>query len=80
MCKQRKLLARCHIDCYGSDSVKTGEKKHQPFKCGGIVSSVSRLHAAQNMFVTDEFLSLLVQRKEPKKDTPLMPPYGQAAN
>jgi len=32
------------------------------------------------MFVTDEFLSLLVQRKEPKKDTPLMPPFGQAVD
>jgi hypothetical protein len=32
------------------------------------------------MFVTDEFLSLLVQRKEPKKDTPTMLPSGQAVN
>jgi len=61
--EQEKSLARCHARLLRSISVKTGEKAHHPFKAGGIVSSVSRLHAAQTMFVTDELLSLLVQRK-----------------
>jgi len=52
--EQEKSLARCHLDWQRSFYVKTGEKAHQPFQDGGIVSSVSRLRAAQAMFVTDE--------------------------
>jgi hypothetical protein len=71
LCKQRKLLARSQRNLQRSVCVKTGEKAHHLFKCGGIVSSVSSSHAAQAMFVTDEFLSLLVQKKEPKKRHPV---------
>ena len=60
--KQEKSLARSPRDLQRSTSVKTGEKAHQPFKYGGIISSVSRSHAAQIMSLMDELRSMLVLR------------------
>jgi len=49
---------------------KTGEKAHQPFSVVALFRPFQRCDFAQTMIVTDEFLSLLVQRKEPKKRHP----------